>query len=110
MKVTKKNLDKLRTIIREELEKASPIAELFLKEEGVFKNKNRMLPSEWEEFQQSFLSKNSDHKVVSGKDGSVSFEAIVSKSQPRQAIIKYIPKDMDVYHDLRSSEFFKYLR
>lgn len=85
--------------------------EMLLSEnEGIFKNKNRMLPSEWEEFKDKFLAKNKDHKVVSGKDGSVSFEAIVKKSQPRDAVVKYISSDMDVFHDLGSSEFFKYLR
>lgn len=105
MKMRRKELDAIRAIIREELEKSSKLAEL-VNEADAFRNRNRMLPSEWNEFKKKFLSKNKDYKLREF-DG---IEAIVKKSKPNRAVVKYIKDDMDAHHSMKTTEFFSYLR
>lgn len=101
----KTDLDILRTIVKEEIEKSFKLAEM-ITESDAFRNRNRMLPSEWKEFKTKFLKRNNDHKLR--KFGDV--EAIVKKSAPNQAVVKYIKDDMDAHHSMKTTEFFSYLR
>lgn len=101
----KTDLDILRTIVKEEIEKSSKLAEM-IAESDAFRNRNRMLPSEWNEFKTKFLNRNSDYKLRTFGD----VEAIVKKSAPNRAVVKYIKDDMDAHHSMKTTEFFSYLR
>lgn len=106
MKIKK---SQLIDIIKEEINEINSFTHKLLSE-NIFRNNNRLLPDEWNDLKRKYLKQHRNAKVVSGKSHGVEFEAIVDKSQPKKALIKYIPKDDNVLHNMSPNEYSNYLK
>jgi len=108
MKITIKELE---NIIEEEINNSEFLIDRLLETNSILANTNKLLPSEWKKFKKRYLKQHRNTKVVSGstKYGN-EFEAIVDKSKPREAIVKYLPSSDEVLHDMRPGEFYDYIR
>lgn len=107
-KITK---GRLKEIINEELKNANSLMNKLINEGNLFKNTNRLLPDEWEKFKKKYLQENRGYIVKVGKlQSGNKFEAIVDKSSPKKAIVKYIADDFLLQHNMKSTELYDYIR
>jgi hypothetical protein len=79
-----------------------------LNESNIFRSKDTVSNTQWNTFRTKYLNQFPTTSLI--KDTKNNVEYIVDKKDKKNAILKYDMNDLRLYHDMKPSEFIKFIR